>query len=147
LPTTWFLPRDNKAREIDLKRHVRWGKTAAVNFYPASNPAFSFVFFPFPFPTRSFHYWSISVVTNLLQVSKTKLSLPLSSSMPLVTTEKPKTDSELATQLPPTGISSPVFPTPPSPTLSRAKCDYEILLATHRCTSTHVYPSDLLNLL
>ncbi|KAG2184750.1 hypothetical protein INT43_000663 [Umbelopsis isabellina] len=41
--------------------------------------------------------------------------------MPLVTTEVPKTDSEQATQLPPNGISSPVFPTPPSPTLNRAK--------------------------
>lgn len=65
--------------------------------------------------------------------------------MPLVTTEAPKTDSEQATQLPPNGMSSPVFPTPPSPTLNRAKCKYEILLATYRCTSSHVHPSDLLN--
>ncbi|KAG2188416.1 hypothetical protein INT44_001169 [Umbelopsis vinacea] len=41
--------------------------------------------------------------------------------MPFVKTEPSNIDSELAAQMPPTGFTSPVFPTPPSPTLNRAK--------------------------
>lgn len=61
--------------------------------------------------------------------------------MQLASTEPSNNDSEMAAQMSPTGITSPVFPTPSSPTLNRAKCKRTLLLATpvaHLLTCAHL---------